>query len=110
MSGARQDGKLRTWQAAQGRPERLHQAGETYPPQEPPDLGIPHAGSAKDPDLTSPARWYLAMITPLGEVLLSIRLKPAWRVPAAKSLRPLPIVTGKILSHSSSTRSFSSSV
>ena len=57
--------------------------------------GRPHAGSAKDPDLTSPALRYLAMMTPLGEALLSTRVKPAWSVPAANSLRPLPIVTGK---------------
>ena len=38
---------------------------------------IPHAGRGTDPDLTSPARRYLAMITPLGDTLLSMSSKPA---------------------------------
>src|SRR5215210_2077714 len=65
-------------------------------------LGV---ASPNDPVLTSPARSYEAMITPLGEISLRTSLNPAGFVPSANNRLPLPRVTGNIFSQSSSTKS-----
>src|SRR5215213_5452837 len=65
-------------------------------------LGV---SSPNDPVLTSPARSYEAMITPLGEISPSRSLNPAGFVPSANNRLPLPRVTGNIFSQSSSTKS-----
>ncbi len=60
---------------------------------------------ANDPVVTSPARWYEAMITPRGEVLHSSNLNAFGIVPSANRRFPGPSVRGNIFSHNSSTRS-----
>src|SRR5215204_1561254 len=60
--------------------------------------------SPNDPVLTSPARSYEAMITPLGEISPSRSLNPAGFVPSANNRLPLPRVTGNIFLKSSSTK------
>ncbi|MDW0209802.1 MAG: hypothetical protein QOC42_08390, partial [Nitrososphaeraceae archaeon] len=52
----------------------------------------------------------MAIMTPLGKALDSINSKAAGVVPSVNKRFPVPSVTGKILSRSTSTRSFFRSV
>ena len=62
------------------------------------------------PVFRSPSRTNDAKITPNGVVVDLTTLNAAGLVPSPKRRFPLPRVTGKIFSHSSSTRSFFYSV
>ena len=63
-----------------------------------PDAGTDwtHSGVTNEPALTSPARLYLAMMTPLPEALVSVRAKPTWhrgcRIVTARTLAPVGAV------------------
>ena len=61
---------------------------------------------ANDPILTSPARSYAAMITPLDDILDSRNAKALGVVPLANKRFPTPSVTGKIFSQYSSIKSY----
>src|SRR5258708_7523694 len=61
--------------------------------QAPTDLFV-GSGRANEPVFTSPARSYVAMITPLGETFDAVTLNAAGRVPAPKRRLPPPSATG----------------
>src|SRR5207249_653073 len=68
------------------------------------------SSGANDPYCTAPARWYVAMITPVFDVLTSTPVKAAGTVPSAKRRFPLPSAIGKTMRWNSSTRSYFMSV
>ena len=100
--------------AREGRPERRRARGGQGPrPRRLADWRTGHvvdSSSANVPPWISPARSYVAIVTPVVEVFTSRSRSPAGMAPSPKSRLPPPTTTGNVQTTNVSTRSWRSSV